>query len=183
MPAVVSVAASSRAVSLAIGRWRPGTKSKGAGLPVAERVTQSIAQLLEHPRVDAVVVRKHPANLWRGIDAITGDRVSISTSPSSFDDIARCHVVIAGNSSVHVDALTAGVPSIFVPGLDHTPDDVLGFVRERLVLSADRLDIDDVLHFYARADWPAILRRHVNIDADEQQVADAIGSAFAELTR
>jgi hypothetical protein len=157
--------------------------------PVPERVTMWLHALARHPRVDAIVVRKHPANLWNSLDeAVTATelagRVSISTTPSIVDDIRRCNLVIAGNSSAHVDAVAAGVHSVFARGLDGAPDDVLGLVRDGVVFAVNEpssLDLDELVRFYARTTWLGGLRRHVNTDQDDDAVAAAMRTAFREL--
>lgn len=141
--------------------------------PDPARVRAVIDELAPRP----VIVRKHPANLWDGVDALASDRVSISTLPSSLDDVRRCDVVIAGNSSVHVDAVTAGVPSVYVRDLDRAGDDILGFVRDGLICD----DLDTVQAFYARPTWRAALGKHVNLEQDQAAVAAETRAAFQEL--
>ena len=125
-------------------RYRPMTTTLGHELTVGVLLSKDpspavviawIRALLANPRVSRVLVRKHPANLWADLPAalaaLASDRVEVSTKASSFDDIRTCDLVVAGNSSVHLDALTTGVPSIYVRSLDHAPDDVLSFASDR----------------------------------------------------
>jgi hypothetical protein len=157
--------------------------------PVAERVTTWLHALARDPRVGAIIVRKHPANLWTKLDEALSatelvGRVSISTTPSIVEDIRRCDLVIAGNSSAHVDAVATGVRSIFARGLDGAPDDVLGLVRDGVVFPTNEpssLDLDEVVRFYAHSAWLTGLRRHINIDQDDDAVAAATRAAFREL--
>lgn len=159
--------------------------SKG---PRAEVVTAWIRALLANPRISRVLVRKHPANLWADLPsalaAFPADRVGLTANTSSFADVRACDVVVAGNSSVHLDALAMGVPSIYVRTFDHEADTVLTFASDRVVAAVDEirdLDLDDVARFYAAPSWTDRMRRHVNIDESDEQVSAQTRAAFAEL--
>ncbi len=85
-------------------------------------------------------------------------------------------LVLAGNSSVLVDAVTAGRPSGYIRDLDHGPYDMHRFVECDLIYSMQdesvsfRWNPDSMLRFYQRPQWLNILRDFANIDEDENTV-------------
>src|SRR5207253_1584124 len=105
------------------------------------RLRALVGRLLGDPRVSRVLLRPHPKNLWVGLDAWVaslGDgRVSRSRGGSVFRDIEAADVVLGGNSSVLVDAVTAGRPAAYVPGLDYGSHDLHALVARGLVCEFD----------------------------------------------
>ena len=122
-------------------------------------VRQWIMQLLARDDVGAVVVRPHPATVWRGlahlVGALNAPRVCVSNASAS-DDFARCDLCVAGNSSVHLDALGAGVPSVFSPELDEYSTAELPCMREGLVVQSNGALLPErasITAFYADESW------------------------------
>ena len=157
---------------------------------VNEKTLQTLVQrLLDNAAVSQIIVRPHPKNLWLGLDAwiaSTNDRRLVPSAAGGVsEDLNQVDVVLAGNSSVLVDAVTGGRPSGFVPGLDHGPPDLHTFVARGLIYEVDELDFDPqaMLRFYLRSDWPDVLRLFANIDEDEATVATRVGLAMRELAR
>jgi hypothetical protein len=112
-----------------------------------------VQNLLSNERVARILIRPHPKNLWRHIDswiASHGDvRLEKNCNPNVLDDVKPLHVVFGGNSSVLIDAVTAGVPGAYVDNLDHGPSDLHGFVATGLIYRSNiNPDLDDILHFY-----------------------------------
>jgi hypothetical protein len=135
-----------------------------------------------------VLLRPHPYNMWKGLGAWTaglGDpRVEVGADGNVFGDIARCDLVLAGNTSVHIEALLAGKPSAFVRGLDHGGEDLHRVVERGLVYALDaslRVDPDAMLAFYRRPEWPAVLRLFANVDEDEATVLRRASAVMQEL--
>ena len=152
------------------------------------RLGEVIESLLRDPRVSRILVRPHPKNLWLGLDewiaSLNDPRVSRSTSRSVFQDVEASEMVLAGNSSVLIDAVIAGRPSGYVPNLDHGSPDLHGFVARGLIYPIDDelcFDPDAMLRFYRRPGWGAILRLFANVDEDEASVAARAGAAIREL--
>ncbi|MEJ7760340.1 MAG: hypothetical protein WKF55_12215 [Gemmatimonadaceae bacterium] len=154
--------------------------------PRKECVIAWIRGLLCTEGVESIRLRPHPANLWTGIDAamreFPRDRVNLS-SASADDDLRRCDLVIAGNSSVHIDTLTAGVHSVYSRDLDHSAGG-LSLLAEGLVFEADvagSMRADDVLRFYGAPEWICEFRRHVNLDSDDAHAGNEMRSAFNQF--
>jgi hypothetical protein len=91
-------------------------------------------------------------------------------------------LVFGGNSSVLIEAVTAGVPSGYVDGLDHGSADLHGFVAGGLIYSA-KVDPnpDEMVRFYERPDWCQTLRRFANIEEDEVTVMANAVKAMGDI--
>jgi hypothetical protein len=95
-------------------------------------------------------------------------------------------LVLAGNSSVLIDAVTAGRPAGYIAELDHGPHDLHQFVQHGLIypIRDFNWNPDSMLRFYNAPGWPNILRHFANIDDDgptiAMQMAGAIGDLLAE---
>jgi len=153
-----------------------------------ERLRAVVERLTGDPRVSRVLVRPHPKNLWVGLDAwiasLNDERVRRCAGGPVFRDIEASDIVLGGNSSVLVDAVTAGRPAGYVPGLDYGSHDLHAFVARGLIYPMDdRLgfDPDAMLRFYHRPDWPAALRLFANVDEDEASVAARAAAVMREL--
>ena len=153
-----------------------------------KRLCELVERLLADTRVSRVLVRPHPKNLWRGLNewvvSRREPRLSLSRGNTVFQDIEASDIVLAGNSSVLAEALTAGRPAAYVPGLDHGSQDLHTFVARGLVYqySDERdLDPDAMQRFYLRPDWTAALRLFANIDENEATVASRMGEALREV--
>jgi hypothetical protein len=146
---------------------------------VNERQLRAVMEsLLGCRRVTRVLVRPHPFNMWVGLRSwlatLDDSRVTLSTGGSVFEDIAACDVVLAGNTSVHIEAVLAGRPSGYVPALDHAPDDLHRFVASGLIYPVPdslRFEPDEMLAYYRRCEWSGTLRRFAKVDDDEVTVA------------
>ncbi|HYK19637.1 MAG TPA: hypothetical protein VEV42_02815, partial [Pyrinomonadaceae bacterium] len=127
-----------------------------------------VSQLLLRSEVSRIVVRPHPKNLWVGINqwatSLAGPRFTLSLGQTVFSDIQMCDVVFAGNSSVLVDAVTAGKPAGYVANLDYGPYDVHQFLKCGLIYSVDeqrgvfKWNTDEIWRFYQRSPWLNVLR-------------------------
>jgi hypothetical protein len=145
-----------------------------------QRLQALVTQLLSEANVSGIRIRPHPKNLWVGLeDWVTSQRnssLTLSSGASVFEDVKSVDLVLAGNSSVLVDAVTAGRPSGYLAGLDHGPYDMHRFVECDLIYSMQdesssfRWNPDSMLRFYQRPGWLNVLRDFANIDEDENTV-------------
>ena len=152
------------------------------------RLRALVERLLADPRVSRVLVRPHPKNLWRGLGRWVASRpeprLGLSRGGTVFQDIEASDVVLAGNSSILADAVTAGRPAAYVHGIDHGSYDLHAFVARGLVFqySDERgFDPDAMLHFYLSPRWPAALRLFANVCEDEASVASRMSNALREV--
>ena len=150
-----------------------------------QRLKTLVGNLLANGRVRRVVIRPHPKNLWRELDSwITShqdERLTKSGEASAVEDTKGLDVVFGGNSSVLIDAVTAGVPSAYVDDLDHGSRDLHGLVAAGLMYrTTPDPDFDQLLRFYQQPEWKQRLRRFANIDDDE---ATVIKKTLQEISR
>jgi hypothetical protein len=156
--------------------------------PVPEQVMSCLHALLADRRIAKVLVRPHPVNLWRGlahaIASLDPTRVQLQSSNLLTNDLMRCDLVVAGNSTVLLDSVVAGRPACYVRGFDHGPYDVQSFVRDGLVYELTdvrAIDYDAITSFYVRPEWPRVLSRYADIDRDHEAVAADVRAAVRAL--
>ncbi|HEU4433196.1 MAG TPA: hypothetical protein VFR51_07345, partial [Pyrinomonadaceae bacterium] len=150
------------------------------------RLQMLVENLLLNDRVVRILIRPHPKNLWRSMDewiaSHADERLAGSCGSTLRDDLRELHLVFGGNSSVLIEAVTAGVPSAYVDGLDHGPADIHGFVAAGLVYrSSIDPGLDEMVSFYERPDWSQTLRKFANIDEDEESVMTNAVKAIADI--
>ena len=140
-----------------------------------QRLKVLVDNLLANDRVSRVVIRPHPKNLWTQMDAWIAShhdgRLCKSREASAVEDVKAVDVVFGGNSSVLIEAVTAGVPSAYVDHLDHGSPDLHRFVAAGLIYRTDvDPNLDELVGFYRQSGWEQRLRRFANIDEDESTV-------------
>jgi hypothetical protein len=156
---------------------------------VNERLLKLLVEnLLASDRVARIFIRRHPKNLWRNIDSWIAShadgRVFQSCKRTVLDDLKGLDVVFGGNSSVLIDSVTAGVPSAYVDELDHGSPDLHRFVAAGLIHGSDvDPDLDAIMRFYHRPDWPQTLRTFANIAQDESAVLTEAVNIIAAIKK
>jgi hypothetical protein len=136
-----------------------------------------VAHLLSRPDVSLIRIRPHPKNLYvelnNWVAARNDPRLRLTSGESVFDDIQSVDIALAGNSSVLVDAATAGRPAGYIFELDHGPYDLHQFVQCGLIYPVRKESGDfcwnpeSMLQFYNQPGWLNVLRNFANIDEDE----------------
>ena len=110
--------------------------------------------------------------------------MSQSCKRTVLDDLKGLDVVFGGNSSVLIDSVTAGVPSAYVDELDHGSPDLHRFVAAGLIHGSDvDPDLDEIMRFYQRPDWPQTLRTFANIAQDESAVLTEAVNTIAAIKK
>ncbi len=153
-----------------------------------EKLRFLVKQLLRNPRVSRILIRPHPKNLFVEFDewlaSLNDIRAQRSFSDSVFRDLAESDVVLGGNSSVLIEAVTAGRPGGYVSGLDYGSPDFHKLVADKLIYPINAelsFDFDDMLGFYQRAEWLDILRLFANIAEDDSSVSGRTADAIRQL--
>jgi hypothetical protein len=153
-----------------------------------ERLRAIVERLQNCRRVSRILVRPHPKNLWVGVDAwiesLNDPRARRSLGGPVFRDVEASDVVLGGNSSVLVDAVTAGRPSGYVPGLDHGSADLHSFVARGLIYTIDDdlgFDPDAMLRFYQQPGWLNVLKLFANIEENEAPVLARVAATMRDL--
>lgn len=156
---------------------------------VNEKCLQALTEnLLADVRVSGVLIRPHPKNLFVEFDdwlaSLNDSRVGRSSSDAVFRDLRETDVVFSGNSSVLIEAVTAGRFGVYVPGLDYGSSDLHEFVARGLIYPIEegfKFDFDAILRFYRRVEWLSVLRLFANIDENEAAVKTQIMTIMREF--
>lgn len=151
-----------------------------------QRLKVLVDNLLANDRVSRVVIRPHPKNLWTQMDAWIAShhdgRLCKSREALAVEDVKGVDVVFGGNSSVLIEAVTAGVPSAYVDHLDHGSPDLHRFVAAGLIYRTDvDPNLDELVGFYRQSGWEQRLCRFANIDEDESTVIANTAKAIRAL--
>lgn len=152
-----------------------------------KRLQSLVTRLLLEANVSGIRIRPHPKNLWVGLEDWVASqhepRLVVSLGGSVFCDVASVDVVLAGNSSVLIDAVTAGRPGAYVADLDHGPNDLHRFVEQGLIPPLlDDWPPESMLRFYQHPGWLNVLRLFANIDEDEETVAIRTAASMRQLS-
>lgn len=106
-----------------------------------------------------ILVRGHPVDFanpdFSELQHIS-EHVQLSRGSSLMDDVRGKDLMIAANSTVILQGLRMGVPTVFCDALDGLPHDYNGFARDGLVYELPDIsvvDVRDVRVFYEREDW------------------------------
>lgn len=146
VPILWGVSGSCRAIS--IPRKQLSQLSVGLFLtaPVVMSGVRNLLEALERNLSPArVVLRPHPvAMLTPNLDELVKrfPYIIIERGRPIEDSIARCDLVISGNSNVHREVLRAGVPSLYCTSLDTIAYDYWGFVSKRITV-----ELGDIANF------------------------------------
>ena len=156
-----------------------------------KRLQALVARLLSEANVSGIRIRPHPKNLWVGLEdwvaSQRDSRLALTSRASVFQDVKSVDLVLAGNSSVLVDAVTAGRPGGYIGDLDHGPYDMHRFVERGLIYPMQdesvsfRWNPDSMLRFYQRPEWLDVLRDFANIDEDENTVGLRMAAKLRQL--
>lgn len=104
-----------------------------------------------------ITVRFHPNKTFFNshiVEICESQKVLVKWDESLKEQLSQNTLVIAGESSVHLDALMQGVPSVYYK-LDHFPHDHYGFISSQLVpemKSVEDLE-NSVQKFYSDPKW------------------------------
>ncbi len=148
-----------------------------------KKLDEIVNSLLLNSRVKNILIRPHPKNLFIEFNdwlaSLNNSRVCRSFDDSVNDNLKDCDVILGGNSSVLVDAVTAGCPSGYIFGLDYGSFDLHEFVGRGLIYQVeDPMDFDSLLNFYQRLDWIGTLLLYANINESEKSVAEYFRNAL-----
>lgn len=151
-----------------------------------KRLQALVKRLLSETSVSSIRIRPHPKNLWVGLEDWVASqhepRLNVSLGASVFHDVESVNIVLAGNSSVLIDAVIASRPGGYVADLDHGPYDLHCFVESGLIYPLkDEWNPDSMLRFYQRPDWLNVLRLFANIDDREETVAMQMANTMRQL--
>lgn len=114
--------------------------------------------------VSRIILRPHPAEVaspnMHNYPS-TYAKVELSIGGVSRSASQRCDFVIAGDSSVHLEVLKTGVPSLYLDNLDDIPRDSYGLLKFRIMYEIenfDSIDWESVKSFFDSS-WEERYRR------------------------
>jgi len=104
-----------------------------------------------------ITVRPHPNKTFadpKYLDLCKRYKISINPHVSLNQQLSDSTLVIAGETSAHLDALAQGVPSIYYR-LDQFPQDHYGFISSGLIPEVKSLDglKNSIQKFYSNPEW------------------------------
>ncbi len=142
-----------------------------------KRLASLIDDLFGNQSVEQIIIRPHPKNLWRGfsdwVESLNNIRVRASAEGSIAEVLKLTDIVLGGNSSVLIEAVTSGTPSAYVTGLDYGSPDLHQLVEHNLIYQFNEqigLNYNALLQFYLRPEWNKILEKFANIRQEESEV-------------
>ena len=102
-----------------------------------------------------ILVRLHPNLIIRKKSEVKklrtlGIKVSYANEVAT-EDVKKCDLVIAGNSSVHLTVLKFKTPSLYYNEIDHVPNDFYYFIKNGLtyhLTTADDINLEKIQSFY-----------------------------------
>ena len=121
-------------------------------------LTEIVDELTDKWNVEKILIRPHP------VDLIIPDFVSLGSKKNIFisakgdpliEDVKQVDFAFVGNSSVHLEILKLGVPTLYFGSMDSYDYDINGFVKHKVVPSFDNfssIKLDDIASFYG-SDW------------------------------
>ena len=127
--------------------------------PINEvRLYEVMASLLHTNKPKYLLLRPHPLS-FLSPDLSHLEReypgLKLSREKTLADCLNECTVVLSGNSNVHRDALRAGVPTLYVDGIDTFDYDLWRFVRGKFIPEASPempIALSELRDFY-NAEW------------------------------
>ena len=122
-----------------------------------------------------ILVRPHPSDLSEFGKRISRD-YSLIKSDEILTDIKKCEVIIAGNSSVHIDIVSAGIPAVYMSQIDTSPHDLYSLVKNRLILESE--DINESfyknIHRFYNQEWFNHLKTIIELDRSDKNETNEI---------
>ncbi len=137
-----------------------------------EAVLKLIDLLEKKFEYESVLIRRHPNMELTKEETKTIaklHKVQISDGSSLGADIKKCDFVFAGNTTVHVDVLLRGRPSLYYRSLEKDFFDRCGYVREGVILEWDQgVSIDEINTFYKNLNEQNRINYYLNTENDSR---------------
>ncbi|MFC1666681.1 hypothetical protein ACFL0P_02250 [Candidatus Omnitrophota bacterium] len=135
-------------------------------------------------RCEAILIRRHPnMDLSKREEKtlLKNSKVQISNGRSIDRDIEKSDFILAGDSTVHVDALLRGCPSFYYRDLEEDFFDRYGYVKEGLILDWNiDMSLDDINDFYQDLNKKNRINYYLNTEKDSQESIKEINEIIFE---
>ncbi|RXZ64758.1 hypothetical protein [Pelagerythrobacter rhizovicinus] len=96
-------------------------------------VGKLVLELLDHPSVESIRLRRHPRCKASLATLLRDKRVTESRSTRLAEFAQECDIALVPNSGVAIELLHLGRPVMYTPGTDFIANDYYGFVREGII--------------------------------------------------
>ena len=175
-------------------RWAPvrpldSVRGIRAGIFLSKSTpAEGVLSLIERIRTslgcDAILVRPHPnmgssTALQKSLTRLPDVRISEGRGVD--EDIRACDVVFAGDTTVHLEVLLGGRPSLYVRGLERVFFDRYGYVEEGLIMEwREASSAADINGFYAGKKKTAVIHYHCNIEKSLAQTNRELYGVLSE---
>lgn len=134
-----------------------------------------------------ILLRPHPQSMV-SVSSIQKNFpfINISKNNSLAEDLSGSFLVLAGNSTVHLEALSYGVASLFWQDLDMGRQPLLSFLKEGIVFSLQsNADISEAyqnaLKIYSDPLWRSKLSQYVNLNESEEEFLQKFHIQLADI--
>jgi hypothetical protein len=168
-------------------RWSDELETVGIFLTSGTR-TEVVSELVSAIRASQpgvrILIRNHPVALLKSdfSDLVARhEDLTVTIGNPLDDEIAACDMIICGNSSVAMNAVSGGRPVAYMNTLDVSGFDYNGFVESGLICNAAGWSEDlyeQLKDFYERPDWRAVMRSY---DASYEADGQGLKLAASEL--
>lgn len=127
------------------------------------RLLNLLRKLVKNNQISQIVIKPHPAHPVPEKTIKKLKRLSkISINSDLTDALTLIDVGIASNSSIHLELLAQGIPTLYYDQLDDIKFDYYGFVKEGAVLNledAQKFNSKRLRDFYGTKNWSCSARR------------------------
>ena len=142
-----------------------------------EKATKIISYLLTHGDV-SIVVRPHPARAGKSFEdwcVKLHVKYSDSKNEPSFDFLYNIDVLLANDSSIHLDAAIVGCPSLVYNFSSDATQDYYGFIKHGLVREINDEHINEIYKHTKAASLDVVRYYHASVGtAYEGQVGTLV---------
>lgn len=121
------------------------------------KILKIVKELSSSDNVQTINLKPHPLHLvWTALRAQLEEFKKVRILPSDYDFKSETDVGLAGNSSIHMELLSEGIPSIYFDDLDQIDYDYYNFVSSKTVMevsSLENLASESINQFYQNINW------------------------------
>lgn len=124
---------------------------------VEARILKIVEELNNSKSIETIFIKPHPLHMVSSqLEKKLKHYSKVKVLPFHFDFRSETHVGLAGNSSIHMELLSEGIPTIYYDELDQIDYDYYNFVSSNAVLEIkDLKDLNSAAlnEFYLNEQW------------------------------
>ncbi len=116
-----------------------------------------------------ILLRPHPHSLVKFNNFLDFQNIRLCVDESLAESIEACEYVVAGNSTVHLEILLCGVPSVYWSELDSGLAKKLNFLSEDLIADwSSGLTSSEIQKLYRSELWQHRFAKYMNTSYDQK---------------